>query len=84
MNTIQEKKYNAKRQLIQIKTVKKGICRGNPISPLLAGIYLNKMDKYFDNLSSRKNIKYMRYMDDIIVFSNNYLDLTIAKQKARF
>lgn len=47
-------------------TEDKGIMAGTPISPFLANIYLNEMDKFFyDN-----QVTYARYSDDIIIFGN--------------
>lgn len=43
---------------------KKGVMAGTPISPFLANIYLSEMDSHFYN----KNICYVRYSDDIIIF----------------
>ena len=45
---------------------------GTPISSFLANIYLLDLDKYFFN----KNIIYARYSDDIIVFADNYEELS--------
>lgn len=45
----------------------KGIMAGTPISTFLANIYLKELDEYFFN----KNVLYMRYSDDIAVFSKN-------------
>ena len=44
---------------------------GVPISSFLANYYLKDMDRYFEN----NNIKYFRYADDILVFSNNIEEL---------
>lgn len=46
-------------------TVEKGIMAGMPIAGFLANLYLNEMDYYF----AQRNIPYIRYSDDIIVFS---------------
>lgn len=49
-----------------IKYENKGIMAGIPISSFLANIYLLEVDKYF----YENNILYVRYSDDIILFSN--------------
>lgn len=49
----------------------KGIMAGIPISAFLANFYLKDMDKKF----ALKNIIYLRYADDIIVFGNTYEDV---------
>ncbi len=78
-----------------IKYENKGIMAGIPISSFLANIYLLGVDKYF----YENNILYVRYSDDIILFSNkerinelkNLLDekifslkLTINEDKRKF
>lgn len=45
----------------------KGIMAGVPISTFLANLYLSQLDFYFYN----RNIPYMRYSDDIIVFAKS-------------
>ncbi len=49
----------------------KGVMAGSPISGFLANLYLSDLDKYFYS----KKILYMRYSDDIIVFSKNIDEL---------
>ncbi len=44
---------------------KKGIMAGVPVSGFLANLYLRRMDFFF----YERNIPYMRYSDDIIVFA---------------
>ena len=50
---------------------KKGIMAGTPISTFLANLYLSEMDFYF----YENKISYMRYSDDIIIFSKNKEEL---------
>lgn len=50
---------------------KKGIMAGTPISTFLANLYLSEMDFYF----YENKISYMRYSDDIIIFSKNIEEL---------
>lgn len=54
---------------------KRGIPQGAPLSPLMANIYLNIIDKKLDE----KNIKYIRYVDDIIFFFDNDREPEIVK-----
>lgn len=42
-----------------------GIPQGPPLSPLMANVYLLSIDKY---LASRKKIRHLRYVDDVLVF----------------
>lgn len=49
----------------------KGLLQGSILSPLLSNIYLNNIDKYFEN----NNIKYIRYADDIRIFAKSYNDI---------
>ena len=48
-------------------TIKKGILAGSPVSGFLANLYLNELDKYFEN----NGILYARYSDDIIFFAQS-------------
>lgn len=45
--------------------VKKGIMAGVPVAGFLANLYLAEMDHYFE----KRNVLYLRYSDDIIVFA---------------
>ncbi len=49
----------------------KGIMAGVPVSAFLANLYLSEADKYFYG----KNIPYMRYSDDILVFAKDQEEL---------
>jgi len=57
---------------------KQGLVRGSSLSPILSAIYLDPLDKLLDK---RKDIKFIRYVDDIIVFSNNLNSLTALKDE---
>lgn len=46
--------------------IKKGIMAGCPLSPFLANLALDEMDKHFENT----DILYARYSDDIIIFAD--------------
>jgi len=54
--------------------VSRGICRGCPLSPVMAALYLLPLDK----LMSQQGIFYRRYMDDIIVFCKTRWQLRCA------
>ena len=56
--------------------VKKGIPEGLAISNALANIYLIDIDKKYSNI---KEIKYWRYVDDILILANNDMIETIKK-----
>ena len=47
--------------------VHKGMMAGSPLSPFLANLYLDDLDKYFED----KCFFYARYSDDIIFFTEN-------------
>jgi retron-type reverse transcriptase len=49
---------------------KKGVQAGNPISAFLANYYLREIDNYFWN----EKVFYIRYADDIIIFTNTIKD----------
>ena len=49
------------------ESIKKGILAGSPVSGFLANLYLNELDKYFEN----NGILYARYSDDIIFFAQS-------------
>lgn len=51
--------------------VKKGILAGSPLSGFMANLYLNKLDKYFEN----NGVLYARYSDDIIFFASSKEEL---------
>jgi len=57
---------------------KKGIPQGGVISPLLANIYLNEVDKMLERAKevTRQgkyiNIEYVRFADDIVILVNDY------------
>lgn len=51
---------------VYAKTLK-GVTQGGPLSPLLANIVLDRLDKYM----SEHNIKFVRYADDMILFCKN-------------
>ena len=50
-----------------ISPVHKGMMAGSPLSPFLANLYLNDLDRHFDSLDGF----YARYSDDIVIFTEN-------------
>jgi len=72
-------------KLILKANSKKGIAQGGVISPLLANIYLNEVDKMLEKAKEVTmqgkyiNIEYARFADDIVILVNdNYKWLTEA------
>lgn len=57
------------------KHVNMGIAKGGALSPLLGHIYLSSLD---DIMRSNKHIKYIRYMDDIVILTNSKYKLRSA------
>ena len=47
-----------------VYTKRKGVSQGSPLSPLLANVALDRLDKELD----WRNAKYVRYADDIAIF----------------
>src|SRR5450830_269314 len=75
-------------KLILKANSKRGIAQGSVISPLLANIYLNEVDKMLEKareVTSRgkyTNIEYARFADDLVILVNdNYKWLTAAAYK---
>ena len=67
---------------------KRGIAQGGVISPLLANIYLNEVDKMLQKAKEvtgqgkYTNIEYVRFADDMVILVNdNYKWLTAAAYK---
>jgi len=75
-------------KLILKTNSKKGIAQGGVISPLLANIYLNEVDKMLEKakkITSREkytNLEYARFADDLVICVNDYYKwLTAAAYK---
>jgi len=56
-------------------TPRKGIPRGCPLSPLLAGFHLYELDH---DLAHRKGVRYLRFMDDLLIISKTRWQLRRA------
>ena len=59
-------------------TIDQGISLGCSLSPLLSAIYLKELDKAFE----RKNVYYLRYMDDWVVLAKTKNNLRNAVKTA--
>ena len=60
-----------------------GIHQGDVISPILSNIYLIRLDKFLE-----KHVKFVRFADDIVIFTNNpeflrYFKMALSKFKLR-
>lgn len=49
----------------------KGIAQGAPVSPLLCNIYLSPVDE----LIKSRNLDFIRYADDVVIFSDSFDEL---------
>jgi RNA-directed DNA polymerase len=59
----------------------KGIHQGGAISPLLMNISLNGLETALTVALPRRNaVKFVRYADDFVVFTQNYQDCVLAKK----
>ncbi len=66
------------------KKSKKGTPQGGVISPLLANIYLNILDKIWDKhrLAEKYKAKIVRYADDLVILCKNGTDTPFTLLKA--
>ena len=60
----------------KFETTKRGVPQGGPLSPLLANILLDRLDKELE----RTGVKFVRYADDMVVFCKSKAE---AKQVLR-
>ena len=72
---------NRKFYLNEYKKNKLGINQGDVISPVLSNIYLTSLDKFLE-----KHTKFVRFADDIVIFTNNpnflrYFKMALSKFK---
>ena len=51
----------------ELFTVVIGLSKGNPLSPLLGGVYLKVMDDRIGSYCQRHDLKYYRFMDDWLI-----------------
>lgn len=71
-------------KLIECKNNKIGIPQGAVISPLLANIYLNLIDKTINhpkNIFSKAGVKIIRYADDFVLIGKKIPEICITKLK---
>jgi len=54
-----------------LRRLGRGIPQGNDVSSFLGNIFLMPLDEKFDEYSKNHDIKYIRYMDDIRIFSKS-------------
>lgn len=59
----------------------KGIPIGNLTSQFFANVYLDKLDHYIMDVCSVRN--YIRYMDDMVIFSNDIYELKDIRDKTK-
>lgn len=56
----------------------KGLTAGGALSPLLAALYLTPLDRAMEVEIIRQNVRYMRYMDDFVIFARTRFQLRRA------
>ena len=61
----------------KLRKRRKGVPQGSPLSPLLANILLNELDKEL----TRRNLRFVRYADDFSIYTK-YKSHAIATLKA--
>ena len=49
----------------KLRKRRKGVPQGSPLSPLLANILLNELDKEL----TRRNLRFVRYADDFSIYT---------------
>ncbi len=85
VNDIEPDLYNLISELLNNKCIYNneiinedmGVIAGSPISAFLANYYLKNIDNYFWN----EKVFYIRYADDIIIFTNTYEELIKYKNE---
>ncbi|MEA3445841.1 MAG: group II intron reverse transcriptase/maturase [Bacteroidota bacterium] len=71
------------KKIIGGKKNKKGTPQGGVISPLLANIYLNLVDKIVMKMASLpENVRIIRYADDFVILGNSISPRVIEKLKS--
>lgn len=55
----------------QLRRLGRGIPQGNDVSSFLGNIFLVPLDEKFEEYSKTHDIKYIRYMDDVRIFSKS-------------
>ena len=58
-------------------TLYRGLPQGSSVFSFLGNYYLKPIDDYFDNHPNKEDFRYLRYADDIKIFTN---DLSLAKR----
>lgn len=56
----------------------KGLTAGGTLSPLLAALYLTPLDRAMEVEMRRHDVRYMRYMDDFVIFAKTRFHLRRA------
>ncbi len=59
-----------------LRPTSKGASQGSPLSPLLANVYLDQLDKELE----RRNHRFIRYADDFIIFVQSERSLRESKK----
>jgi len=68
-----------KKKLLETNQNEYGIPQGSPISAVLSNIYMLEFDRNINSLSSKYNIFYRRYCDDILIICDVNAELDIKE-----
>lgn len=67
------------RLIAKLCTFNGSMFQGSPVSPFLANVFVNNMDKNISQYCKVKGLKYSRYADDITITSDHKMDYKVKK-----
>ena len=71
MNTKTNKHHECHSFCGRVVSAKKGVCIGSSAAPLLAELYLERVDNYLAQVYSRDSVYCARYVDDILLVGSS-------------
>jgi group II intron reverse transcriptase/maturase len=66
-----------------IKKETTGTPQGGVISPLLANVYLNELDKYYEKMRKSLHARMVRYADDLVILTEKNADIPLLRLKKK-